>query len=122
MMQVLSVNGSNQISDRESKPSGWRMWVASGAMLLCSWLSYVDRQILAVLSPVILAETGLSAERYTEIVAAFSIAYSIANPLWGSVLDYLGLRIGMLAAVALWSFASASHAWVGSFSSVFIGF
>jgi MFS transporter, ACS family, aldohexuronate transporter len=94
---------------------GWRMWVASAAMMVCSWLSYVDRQALAILSPVILRETGLSAERYTEVVAAFSIAYSIANPLWGSVLDYVGLRAGMLAAVALWSVASASHAWLSGF-------
>ena len=36
----------------------WRMWVASAAMMLCSWLSYVDRQVLAVLSPTILQATG----------------------------------------------------------------
>jgi ACS family hexuronate transporter-like MFS transporter len=88
------------------------MWTASGAMMICSWLSYVDRQILAVLSPVILADTGLSAQGYSTVVAAFSAAYMIANPLWGSVLDYIGLRAGMLAAVAVWSAASASHAWM----------
>jgi ACS family hexuronate transporter-like MFS transporter len=91
------------------------MWTASVAMLACSWLSYVDRQTLAVLSPVILADTGLSAERYAEVVSAFSIAYMLANPLWGSVLDYVGLRAGMLIAVALWSAASASHAWMSGF-------
>jgi len=84
-------------------------------MLACSWLSYVDRQTLAVLSPIILADTGLSAERYAEVVSAFSIAYMLANPLWGSVLDYVGLRVGMLMAVALWSAASASHAWMSGF-------
>jgi len=26
---------------------GWRMWVASGVIMLCSWLSYVDRRMLA---------------------------------------------------------------------------
>jgi hypothetical protein len=38
----------------------WRVWVASAAMTLCSWLSYVDRQVLAVLSPTILRDTGLN--------------------------------------------------------------
>ncbi len=80
-------------------------------MLVCSWLSYVDRQILATLSVVILADTGLSTERYTEVVSAFSIAYMIGNPLWGSLLDYVGLRKGMLAAVAIWSLASAVASW-----------
>jgi len=84
-------------------------------MMVCSWLSYVDRQILAVLSPTILAETGMSTEEYTEIVRAFSIAYMLSNFLWGSALDYVGLRVGMLVAVSLWTFASASHALLGGF-------
>ena len=91
------------------------MWVASSAMMGCSWLSYVDRQILAVLSPVILMDTGLSTERYGEVVSAFSFAYMLANPLWGSLLDFVGLRAGMLAAVAIWTAASASHAWMSGF-------
>ena len=91
-------------------------------MMVCSWLSYVDRQILATLSVVILADTGLSTERYTEVVSAFSIAYMIGNPLWGSLLDYVGLRKGMLAAVAIWSVASASHSLVGRGAAAFLGF
>lgn len=95
--------------------AGWRIWVASLAMMLCSWLSYVDRQILAVLSPEILRDTGLTAQSYGEVVSAFSIAYMIANPLWGSILDYVGMRIGMLASVTLWTIASTSHAWMRGF-------
>jgi MFS transporter, ACS family, hexuronate transporter len=91
------------------------MWVASVAMMLCSWLSYVDRQILAVLSPTILKDTNLNAQSYGEIVSAFSIAYMLANPIWGAVLDYVGLRIGMIAAVFIWSVASASHTWMIGF-------
>jgi ACS family hexuronate transporter-like MFS transporter len=98
------------------------MWAASIVMMVCSWLSYVDRQILATLSVVILADTGLSTERYTEVVSAFSIAYMIGNPLWGSLLDYVGVRVGMLAVVAIWSVASASHAWVGMGTGAFLGF
>jgi ACS family hexuronate transporter-like MFS transporter len=97
------------------------MWAASIVMLVCSWLSYVDRQILATLSVVILADTGLSTERYTEVVSAFSIAYMIGNPLWGSLLDYVGLRKGMLAAVAIWSLASLSHSFVGQGTAAFLG-
>ncbi len=95
--------------------TGWRMWVPVMVMMTCSWLSYIDRQALAVISPMILKDTGLSASAYTDAVAAFSIAYMIANPLWGSLLDYVGLRIGMLAAVSIWTLASASHAWVAGF-------
>jgi len=101
---------------------GWRVWTAPATMMVCSWLSYVDRQILATLSVVILADTGLSTERYTEVVSAFSIAYMLGNPVWGSLLDYVGLRKGMLAAVGIWSLASMSHAWVGHGTAAFLGF
>ncbi len=94
---------------------GWRAWVASGAISLCSWLSYVDRQTLAVLSPAILADTHLSVQAYATAVSAFSFAYMIANPVWGSILDRIGLTVGMLIAVAVWTVASASHAWVTGF-------
>jgi ACS family hexuronate transporter-like MFS transporter len=72
----------------------------------------VDRQVLAVLSPMILHDTHLSVAAYADAIAAFSVAYMIANPLWGSILDRIGLRVGMLVAVGIWTVASVSHAWV----------
>ena len=95
--------------------TGWRMWVPPGVMMLSTLLAYIDRQTLAVLSPTILSDTGLSAGAYGEALTYFSIAYMIANPLWGSLLDYVGLRAGMLAAVAIWTAASVAHGWVAGF-------
>jgi ACS family hexuronate transporter-like MFS transporter len=80
------------------------------AMMLVSLLSYIDRNALALLSPTILRETKLSGEQYGWIVSAFSVAYMIGNPLWGRLLDRIGVRVGMLIAVSVWSLASASHA------------
>jgi ACS family hexuronate transporter-like MFS transporter len=87
-------------------------------MMLCSVLSYLDRQILAVLAPTILADTGMTVEQYSRVVAAFSVGYMIGNPVWGAVLDRSGVRIGMTLAVGLWTAASASHA----FLSGMVGF
>jgi ACS family hexuronate transporter-like MFS transporter len=84
-------------------------------MALCSWLAFVDRQMIAVLSPTIMAETGMNAQEFGRLVTFFFVAYTLANPLWGSLLDYVGLRIGMLAAVAIWTAASAAHAFMGTF-------
>jgi ACS family hexuronate transporter-like MFS transporter len=94
---------------------GWRMWVPCIGMALCSWLSFVDRGVMGVLAPTILAETGMSAEDYGNIVFFFFLAYTFGNPLWGSIIDRVGLRTGMLLAVAIWSIASASHALMASF-------
>ena len=92
---------------------GWRMWVPCVGMALCSWLSFIDRGVLAVLAPTILPDTGMSAQDYGNVVFAFFIVYTFGNPLWGSLLDYLGLRAGMLLAVGIWTVASASHAVAG---------
>ena len=94
---------------------GWQMWVPCLAMAACSWLAFVDRQVLAVLSPTILADTGLSAQDYGKAFSLFFYVYAVANLVWGSLLDFLGLRFGMIAAVFLWSVASASHAFMGGF-------
>lgn len=93
----------------------WSVWVPCLGMALCSWLAFVDRQVLAILSPTILKDTGLTAGDFANAFSFFFIAYTIANPLWGSLLDYIGLRVGMLLAVAIWTAASMSHAWMSSF-------
>jgi ACS family hexuronate transporter-like MFS transporter len=94
----------------------WRMWVPCLGMALCSWLSFVDRQVLTILSPTIIRETGLTNQDFTEAASFFFLAYTIGNPVWGSVLDRVGLRVGMLLAVAIWTGASASHALMSSFA------
>ena len=94
------------------------LWTPAATMLLVSFISYVDRNTLALLSPTILAETELTAEQYGFIISAFSIAYMLSNPVWGRVLDRWGLRLGMAVAVSFWTVASASHA----LATGFLGF
>ena len=43
--------------------TSWQMWVPCLGMALCSWLSFVDRQVLTILSPTIIKDTGLTAAR-----------------------------------------------------------
>jgi len=93
----------------------WQMWVPCLTMAACSWLAFFHRQILSVLAPTILAETGLNAQQFASISSYFFVAYFIGNPLWGSVLDYIGLRLGMLIGVSIWTVASVSHGWMSGF-------
>lgn len=97
---------------------GLRAWVPCIGMGLCSWLSFVDRQIFAVLAPTILKDTGLSTQDFGNLAFFFFLGQVIGTPLWGSILDFVGLRAGMLLAVGLWTLSSASHAWM----SAFLGF
>ena len=88
-------------------------WIPALTMLAVSLISYIDRNALAILAPTILRETGLSGQQYGFVISAFSIAYMLANPLWGRLLDRFGLRRGMSVAVGCWTLASMSHAFTG---------
>jgi len=88
-------------------------WVPAFTMLAVSLISYLDRNTLAILAPTILRETGLSGAQYGFIISAFSIAYMLANPVWGYILDRAGVRRGMSLAVSCWTLASVSHVFAG---------
>ena len=94
-----------------------RRWAPVVSMLLVSVISYIDRQTLALLSPTILRETHLSGEQYGFIISGFSVAYMLSNPVWGRVLDRIGLRTGMALSVAWWTLASAAHSLSSGFAS-----
>ncbi len=87
-------------------------------MMLVSVISYIDRNTLALLAPTILRETGLSAEQYGFVISAFSIAYMIGNPVWGFILDRVGVRRGMLVSVSVWTLASVSHVFATGFGGL----
>jgi ACS family hexuronate transporter-like MFS transporter len=84
-------------------------------MWLVSFISYLDRNTLAILAPVILHDTHLNTEQYGFIISCFSVAYMFANPLWGRLLDRWGVRLGMTSAVGIWSLAAIAHAWATGF-------
>jgi len=84
-------------------------------MMLVTTISYIDRNTLALLAPSILRDAHLSNEQYGFILSGFSIAYMLGNPLWGRIVDRVGVRASMTAAVLLWTLASVSHVFAGGF-------
>jgi MFS family permease len=78
-------------------------------MTLLGLLSYVDRSVLAILSPTILGALHLSATQYGYAILVFSLCYMLANPVWGFWMDRAGLWATTLVAVFVWSLASGSH-------------
>jgi len=111
----MATRAASVVATYQQRATDWRMWVPCIGMALCSWLSFVDRQVLTILSPTIIKDTGLTPQNFTDAASFFFLAYTVGNPVWGSVLDFVGLRVGMLLAVAVWTGASASHALMGSF-------
>jgi hypothetical protein len=59
-------------------------------MWLVSFISYLDRNTLAILAPVILHDTHLNTEQYGFIISCFSVAYMFAEPALGASAGPLG--------------------------------
>jgi MFS family permease len=87
-------------------------------MTLLGLLSYVDRSVLAILSPTILSSLHLSATQYGYAILVFSLCYMLANPIWGFWMDRVGLWVTTLVAVAIWSVASGSHGLMMGFAGM----
>ena len=66
------------------------MWVPCLGMALCSWLSFVDRQVLTILAPTIIRDTGLTPQNFTDAASFFFLAYTLGNPVWGSRITVVG--------------------------------
>jgi ACS family hexuronate transporter-like MFS transporter len=77
-------------------------------MVLATSLSFLDRQVLAALAPVLKAEFRVSNEGYGWVVAVFSLAYAAAALPAGWLVDRLGLNRGAALAVGLWSLAGVA--------------
>jgi ACS family hexuronate transporter-like MFS transporter len=120
VFRPLAETDADQVASllRNSNPaSALRHWTPTISMLLVSVISYIDRQTLALLSPTILSETHLTGEQYGFIISGFSIAYMLSNPVWGRILDRVGLHAGMTISVTAWTLASVAHSLASGFAS-----
>jgi len=96
---------------RTGARAGYLRWGICGLLLVSTTINYVDRQVIGILKPTLVQEFGWSDERiYAAIVVCFQVAYAIGLFFGGRVIDRIGLRIGFVAAVVIWSFAAAGHA------------
>ncbi len=90
----------------------WRI-----ALLICAAIavSYFDRQTLPVAIKAIQVEIPVSNTQFSQLQAAFLLAYAAMYAGGGKLVDTLGTRRGFLLIMVWWSFACASHGLATSF-------
>jgi len=66
------------------------------------------------LAPTVSDELGMNNSQLANVLAAFTLSYSVMFAVGGRFLDWVGTRRGMLLCVSLWTIASAAHAWARS--------
>lgn len=95
-----------------------RAWLVVLVATSTMTVSYVDRQALAVLAPTITHDLELSETAYGWVGSAFSVAYLVGAPLAGLLVDRIGARRALPAAVLVWSAVAGAHALVVGFASL----
>lgn len=89
-----------------AKPIPRLRWWIAGALFASTVINYIDRQTLSVLAPYIKAEFGWNNATFAVLILAFRLAYAFGQSASGRVLDRVGVRRGLPAAVGLYSAAA----------------
>lgn len=84
-------------------------WWLCGLLFIATSLSFLDRQVLSMVAPVITNEFQMSPVVYSRVTTAFLVSYAIMFFLGGRIIDRLGTRLGLALSVGFWSISSAVH-------------
>ena len=97
------------------KINNLRWWVIA-LVALATVINYIDRQALSVLWPFMGDEIypEKNADELKEVLGivstVFLFAYAIGQALFGRIFDWIGTRLGFALSIAVWSIATALHA------------
>jgi ACS family hexuronate transporter-like MFS transporter len=85
-------------------------WTIVGLLFASIAINLVDRQVFAVLSPLLRELYGWSATQYAYAGIAFNLGMMIGQVPAGAFLDRVGTRIGLATIFTGWSVLTAAHA------------
>lgn len=83
-------------------------------IFLATALNYVDRQVLALLKPMLEAEFNWTDQQFAHLGSVFQLAAAAALLGVGWFVDRFGVRFAYGLAVAVWSIAGMAHALAAS--------
>lgn len=93
----------------------WRVALIVAAAIA---ISYLDRQTLPVAIAAIQRDIPLSNTQFSQLQAAFLVAYALMYAGGGRLIDVLGTRRGFIWIMVVWSLACASHGLAAGFLSL----
>ena len=108
LFRLGSVNDSSMPD--QSAPVTLKRWSVCALLFFAATVNYMDRQVIALLKPVLQGQLGWTEIGYSNIVFAFQTAYAIGLLVMGRVVDRLGTRKGFSLSVLIWSAAAMAHA------------
>ncbi len=108
---------ADELHKAESAATGHskgRPWIILTLLFILTVVMFIARQALSVMAPVLRTIFHLSNEAYGRIVSALGFGMMTGEFPMGSLMDRLGSRLGLTAAITWWSTATGSFALAGS--------
>jgi ACS family hexuronate transporter-like MFS transporter len=117
---VKTVAAGTSRSPQQPQYAGGRWpWLVCIFLLTATMLSYLDRQALSVVAPVVRVELGLDNAQLGLLLSAFFYSYAIMHLFVGYVLDRFNIRFTYGLFVTLWSLAQVASGLVTGFAGLF---
>lgn len=105
---------------RDGSPRSHFRWVVCGLLFAGTTINYVDRQILALLKPMLDRDLHWTNQEYGAATSAFFITYAGCYVIFGRIIDHVGPKRGYSIAAFCWSLAAMANGWAGSVRSFFL--
>ncbi len=83
-----------------------RRWLIVTVIFIITVFSYVDRQVVSILKPILKEEFSLDDKGYALIINLFTICYALMYPVSGWLVDKFSARKIMFWGVITWSLSS----------------
>jgi MFS transporter, ACS family, hexuronate transporter len=84
-------------------------WVIVSLLFAATVINYIDRQMIGVLKPTLMADLGWTEKDFAGVIIWFQFAYAIGYIGFGRVMDKLGARVGFSIAFIIWQIAHIFH-------------
>ncbi len=97
-----------------STPGSSYRWLVALMLFFATTVNYIDRQILAIIKPILDEEMHWTNEQYGLTLTLFQGAYAVSLMVFGWIVDRYGAKPGYQLSIVAWSLAAMGHALVGS--------
>ena len=96
-------------------PSTSYRWIVCALLFFATTINYIDRQILALIKPILDEQLHWTNEQFGLTNAFFQLSYAVSLLIFGWLVDKFGTKIGYAVSIAAWSLAAIGHALVNIF-------
>ena len=103
-----------------SAPASHYRWVVCALLFFATTINYIDRQILAIIKPILDEQLQWTNEQYGLTVSLFQGAYAVSLLLFGWMVDRFGTKVGYAVSIAAWSVAAVGHALVSTIAGFYV--